>query len=281
MPDLNKSDYWKTLNPGLAIDGPNKGTAEIFINDSDLTRIADGVLDQGYIYEPPLISADIIAPLHDGIIALEAAGYPPVFIYLYDEAWQIFAKLSPLIRQFLGDSFRLLPNFWAWNLPLKEGASGWPAHVDCQAETRFKIGVGEEILMSLSLWIPLTDATVDNGCMHVLPRPQEERYDPPITDPENIKNGDARALPAKTGSVLGWPQDLWHWGGSVTGKATHQRMSLSLEFQNPAFDPLAEPLLDIANPPPFAERLGLIREQFSKYAHMETVNFDPDFGSET
>jgi len=269
MTDLQKPEFWKILAPALSIEGLSKTPEPLNFTDQQLTRIANGLRGNGYIYEYPLLPENIITPLHEGILALNMAGYPAVFIYLYDEAWHLFAKLSPLISYFLGDGFRLLPNFWAWNIPLNIGASGWPPHQDCQAETRFKINENEEILMSLSLWVPLSDATLDNGCMHVLPRPAEDSYDPPLTDPAHINMLDAKALPAAAGSVLGWPQDLFHWSGQVNNAATHPRISMSLEFQNPAFEPLGGPLLDINNPPSFDERLRMIKEQFPKYSHME------------
>ena len=110
--------------------------------------------------------------------------------------------------------------------------------------------------------------------MVVLPRSREMLYDPAITDPAQINADDAIALPAKAGSVLGWSQDLYHWSAYVPANAKEPRISLSLEFQNPAFAQLAEPLLDIGRPPPFKDRLSLILRQFEKYKHMEHVNFD-------
>ena len=276
MTNPQQSEFWKTLIPGLSIEGPKSLIEPIFHTKQNLVRIADHLQTQGYIYEQPLISKEILDPLRDGILALDQAGFPPVFIYLYDEAWNLFAKLSPLISYFLGDNFRLLPNFWAWNIPLNEGAAGWPPHRDCQAETRFKIGGKEEILMSLSLWIPLSDATKNNGCMYVLPRSSEDNYDPPLKEAAQINMDDAKALPAISGSVLGWPQDLFHWSGRVTRHAINPRISMSLEFQNPAFTPLIEPLLDIHHPPVFSKRLELIKTQFPKYKHMENLNFNLD-----
>ena len=167
----------------------------------------------------------------------------------------------------------MLPNFWAWHIPTNEGASGWPAHRDCSGQTRFQNSDTGDTLMSLSLWVPLTDVTADNACMSVLPRSHELRYDPPLTDPEKINPDDGIPLPAKAGSVLGWSQDLYHWSGRMTENAKTPRVSLSLEFQNPAFAPMAEPLLDIRTPPSFEDRLQLIADQIPKYQHMEPMAF--------
>ena len=109
--------------------------------------------------------------------------------------------------------------------------------------------------------------------MAVLPRSREILYDPTITDPTQIKSDDAISLPAKAGSVLGWSQDLYHWSRHVTSNTVTPRVSLSLEFQNPAFAPLVEPLLNIAKPPFFKERLTLVFSQFNKYKDMDPTNF--------
>lgn len=243
-----------------------------------LAAISKRFHEDGYLHLQPVFDADELGALRQGIVALGQAGLPPVFIYLYDQPFILFAKLRHLIGHFLGPRFALLPNFWAWNVPLQQGASGWPAHQDCQAQTRFPSGDGGDVLMSLSLWIPLTDATPDNGCMSVLPRSNERHYDLPLDDPSDIRAEHGVALPAKAGSVLGWPQDLYHWSNTVTENASKNalepRLSLSLEFQNPAFDPLVAPLLDVARPPSFETRLELVRQQFPKYQHMEDSGFD-------
>ena len=266
MPD------WARINPHLSIGGNSTPSAADLPALAEISRHLE---EQGYLHLPPAFAEAAIRDLRQGLENLARHSLPPVCIYVYDQPWLLFAALRPLISHFLGDDFRLLPNFWAWHLSTEPGSSGWPPHRDCQAETRFPDGLGGQILMSLSLWVPLTDATIDNGCMHVLPRPMEARYDPPLDDPDRIDFSHGKALPAKAGSLLGWPQDLFHWSGRATGRARIPRMSLSLEFQNPAFEPLRAPLLEIDRPPPLATRLALIADQFERYRHMEDLTFDP------
>lgn len=133
-------------------------------------------------------------------------------------------------------------------------------------------GDGDDaVLMSLSLWLPLTDADEENGCMYVLPQGRDAVGEElPELDKLNLL--EAKALPAGAGAVLGWRQDVVHWGGRYGAAAKNPRVSLSLEFQNRAFDPLAEPLIDVAALPPFAGRLALIQEQFAKYRHIDRAH---------
>lgn len=265
MPDKFTEKDWLSFAPQLSI-GACQTVDEIDFPESALRGIADHFWAQGYLRIPDVLGDHELAPVRDAMQALHYRGIPPVYIYLYDQPWLLFARLGELVRHFLGETFAVLPNLWAWHLS-REGERGWPPHLDCDAQTVF--GVGDAaVLMSLSLWLPLTDANEENGCMYVLPRPKEAGCRNAFSL-ENINVGDAVALPVKAGSVLGWPQDLYHWGGAYSTKAQNSRLSLSLEFQNCAFDPLAEPLLDLTDLPPYRERRALIEAQFTNYRHID------------
>ncbi len=273
MSKLPDPEYWCNLVPELTISDQGNDQAFLGFPPDVLAGISVRFHEEGYLRLPPVFAEDDLDPIRNGILALAGAGYPPVFIYLFDQPYHLFARLRALIGYFLGDRYALLPNFWAWNIPATAGAHGWPPHQDCQATTRFSDGNGGNLLISLSLWVPLSDATLDNGCMSVLPRAGEKYYDLPLEDPGSIDPVHGLALPVAAGSVLGWPQDLYHWSNQVTEKAHGPRISLSLEFQNRAFDPLTEPLLDADRPPSFDDRLRLVCQQFSKYQHMEDTGF--------
>ena len=266
---LNDLSYWHALAPDLTVGETAKPpTPQV---DTDLQSIADDLRVHGYFRVAPVFHEAEMVPLRNALDALRAAQLPPVFIYVFDQPWALFRKLSPLIQYFLSEQFALLPNFWAWNIPLESGSRGWPPHQDCQAATRFSSG-DDQVLMSLSLWIPLSDATIHNGCMSVLPRHLSDQVTREGTIPDQVM-AQAVDLPASSASVLGWTQDLYHWSNHVTDQAERPRMSLSLEFQNPAFAPLAEPLLDLSQTPSFTERLDLITRQIPKYAHMESLKY--------
>ena len=273
QPDLHSIAFWQSLAPQLSISEYFQPTYPITISSDILRKLSHSMEKDGYFQLPPLLDKSETDAIRDGIFSLVNKKLPPVFIYIYDQPWALFERLYPVIQLFLGDRFSLLPNLWAWHIPPIKGASGWPAHTDCSAETRFESPDGGATLMSMSLWVPLTNATIENGCMAVLPRSREILYNPTITDPKQIRPIDTVDLPAASGSVLGWSQDLYHWSRHVTTNTITPRVSLSLEFQNPVFTPLIEPLIDIAQPPPFEERLSLILSQFKKYKHMESPDF--------
>lgn len=265
-------DYWCSLNPELTISESPKFTATLDFPQSQLDRISERIHHDGYIHEGPILAPNEYQTIRDGIKKLVEQGWPVAFIYIYDEVWDLFHKLDPFLKHFLGDHYGLLPHFWAWHVTTDDqgDTSGWPAHVDYPGECAFF----DDFLVSLSLWIPLTDATPENGCMNIVPLSRHKTYDPPIKEPTDILLQDVRCLPAQAGSLLGWRQDLWHWSGRSSKYAKEPRISLSLEFQNTAFDPLCPPLFQLDCPPSPNERIQLICGQFAKYDHMESVNKD-------
>jgi len=268
MRKIDKS-AWLDQCPDLTIGAAFNADA-IPYEEKVLTGIADDMWDKGYLCEPPVFSTDETKPIFEALQTLAKKGIPPVYIYVFDQPWFLFARLNKLIGHFLGEEYALLPNLWAWYFD-KPGERGWRPHHDCHLDTVFDIG-GDQVLMSLSLWIPLMDVDEANGCMYVLPREKEfVLKDNPEMDQELLEPY-ATALPARSGSILGWPQNVVHWGGQFSEKALNPRASLSLEFQNTAFDPLVRPFLDASSPPPFEKRLGLIEGQYEKYKHIAAEN---------
>ncbi|WP_420549075.1 phytanoyl-CoA dioxygenase family protein [Curvivirga sp.] len=261
-------EYWEELNPLLSIGRNYSEKLDAFLSDEMLDSVSESLNRDGYFTLPSVISDELVCDLRHAMMNLKQVNIPPAYIYVYDQAWFLFASVSKLLSRFLGEEHVLLPNFWAWHLETAKGAAGWPPHQDCQAETSFQIEHDSYVFMSLSLWIPLNDTDEDNGCMMVLPRPVADRYEPPITDVDQVGLEDGKALPAKAGSVMGWAQDIYHWSSCATGLSDTPRISLSLEFQNPVFDPLATPWLNARVPVSFEERLEIIALQFKKYSHM-------------
>ncbi|WP_245881285.1 phytanoyl-CoA dioxygenase family protein [Thalassospira marina] len=275
------ADFWRGLNPGLQICGVSASSPQLadantdaanaatdLFATTDFSALSDRFWDEGYFLLHDILPAELLARLRAAIEQLIASGLPPAMIYLYDEAWQVFSALRPLLTHFLGEKIALLPHFWAWHVDPRDGGRGWPPHRDYQGES----AIGDDMLISLSLWVPLSDATPENGCMYVLPRSFERWYDSPVTKPQDVVLQDVRALPAGPGAVMGWRQDVYHWGSRASRHASSPRISLSLEFQNAAFDPLGDPLLDLETPPSFDERLLLIAGQFEKYRHMQNMD---------
>src|SRR5207244_2616081 len=103
------------------------------------------------------------------------------------------------------------------------GASGWPPHCDDANRPN-----------RVTVWIPLSDATLDNGCMYVVPR------DRAAADAD-ARLQACRALPAAAGSILGWNFDVLHWGSTCT-RPGEPRIAISQEFIAPGAATAADEL---------------------------------------
>lgn len=269
---LDDPGYWRALAPHLTVAESSRervldGVAGIDLSSVLRGAASDRLAEDGYFALPPLMPASEVAALRDGVERLVAAGWPAAFIHVFDETWAFYARLAPLLSHFLGHGYRQIPNLWAWAVPTRDDARGWPAHRDYQGESAFDNG----LLVSLSVWIPLTPATADNGCMRVLPLSRARRYERAPTSDDEIAGGDAVTLDASPGAILGWRQDVLHWGGRSSACARSARISLSGEFQNPVFAPLAEPLIDPVLAPTFAERVAYLARAVGDYRHMESI----------
>lgn len=105
---------------------------------------------------------------------LVAAGWPPVFIFLYDQPWKMCLRLFDLMGPILNDDDATLEaSMYAWSLdrqpeqkgPVKEkvGANFGVPHRDITFKNCHSEDGSPDIL---SLWIPIVDVNLDNGCMY-------------------------------------------------------------------------------------------------------------------
>ena len=90
----------------------------------------------------------------------------------------------------------------------------------------------------LGIWIPVVDATPENGCMYVVPRERDPMWDA-VEDrmhkAPHLMSGfpyaHVRPLPAKAGTVLMWHHSTIHWGSSCSAYADQPRQSIAMSFR--------------------------------------------------
>jgi ectoine hydroxylase-related dioxygenase (phytanoyl-CoA dioxygenase family) len=201
-----------------------------------------------------------------GITRLIEAGLHPPFAFMYDEFWLLFVKLDNIFKRLLGPDYRILPDFWAWCVDPKKGEAGWTPHRDKGRIALFEDGKPK----SLTVWIPLTEATTLNGCMYLVPADRDPVYGTEREKlwPENMNYAGIRALPAQPGSVFFWNQAILHWGSQTSPRAPGPRISIAFEFQRGDVDPFNKPLMNPMHVPGFEDRLKLIGKQVLQYKHM-------------
>jgi ectoine hydroxylase-related dioxygenase (phytanoyl-CoA dioxygenase family) len=149
------------------------------------------------------------------------------------------------------------------------GASGWSPHTDGDEGRR------------MTLWIALTPATPDNGCIHLVPRSSA------IVTPDLIRRFGTdhsrftrvevtsllhatHALTASPGDAFGWGFDVIHWGG-VVRRAGEERRALSFEFIAADETPSAGEThqVEMSRVPPFEDRLLAVASGIAAYTKFE------------
>ncbi|MCU1382695.1 MAG: protein involved in biosynthesis of mitomycin antibiotics/polyketide fumonisin [Acidobacteria bacterium] len=259
--------YWQHLVPDAAI-GRGTPAAPLPIADDALSAAAADLRHDRYFRTPPLIGPLSLATINRAIDIVIAAGWPPVFAMVYDELWDCcrLPAIAQLLEGHLGAGYRQIPHLWVHIVPAVSGAMGWMPHFDGFRKAR------------LSIWLALTDATADNGCIHLVPPdtlPDSFRttdVDEPVLMRDVLKAMQGtRALPVPAGGALGWEFDVFHWGGRATNPRQARR-AISMEFLAAAECAEADetPLLAVTAPlPDFATRLRIVASGLQTYAKRE------------
>jgi len=274
--DARSESYWRALAPDFPIQthpGDEKASAERGSAKALAERDASRHLrDDGYFQIDAVLDDRILARLNRLVDVVTGAGWPAPFAWMYDEVWACvrLPELQTILTAALGDGYLHIPHLWVHEVPAVAGAAGWSPHFDGDGSSR------------VSVWLALTDATVDNGCMHVVPRsalaasfhgdwPPERMI--PVRDAVRALHA-SRALPVSAGAALGWTFDTLHWGGPSVATRDRQtaRRAISLEFiaRGETPDSYETPLIDPRGPlPSFAERLSIIARALATYEHFE------------
>lgn len=260
--------YWRALCPALTIEVSAPAASQTI----DAARI-DAAFRQadrdGYFRLDAAYPTSLVGSMLHAVESLRGEGWHPAFAFVFDEFWSVCRApaLIDVITKLLGPGFRQTSKTWCHYVTAARGAHGWGPHMDDAAGRR-----------KLTVWIPLTDATVENGCMYVVPKscvPADltERWPSleTVTKQEAaaLLQG-ARALPARVGSIVGWDMGVLHWGSTVQ-TAEIPRVSVSFDFISGAELPAEgeRPLLPLNALPAFSERLISISRNILDYVRFE------------
>ncbi len=230
-----------------------------------LDTIKKRVTKEGYFDEKSL-ALDTLAPrLAESVKKLIAMGLPVPFLFMFDEPWNAFRAVDSVIAALLGSDFKMLPDFWVWHVDPKTNEAGWAPHRD-----KGRVALAPDgSPLSITVWIPLTEATPLNGCVYILPAHRDAVYNTAAEhDQSAVDLASIRALPAKPGAFMAWNQAVLHWGGKSSPHAPHPRISMAVEFQRADTKPMNEPLLDLGRALTFDERLRLVAKQILQYQHL-------------
>lgn len=174
---------------------------------------------------------------------LKANGWPPVFVFMFDEAWRLcealFEIMAPLIQD---DRVLLEASVYGWALDKQDGSPaqekvggnfGTPHRDSSFSNCHLHDGSSS----ILSVWIPTVDVDIENGCMYVIPRERDVYFDK-SEDPAHLNPllkgfpyADVRPLPGKAGTVFVWHPNTIHWGSACSAYAPESRKSIAMAFR--------------------------------------------------
>jgi ectoine hydroxylase-related dioxygenase (phytanoyl-CoA dioxygenase family) len=268
LAEIRREGFWLEHFPGLSIGTrlASGDLQQIEPQASVMQGWSERMREEGYLRGSSDTLKRLAPRLAEAVETFRALNIPSVFIFLFDEAWECFYALHPMLRLILGEPYYMLPDFWAWHVDPQRAEAGWGPHRE-RGRVTLK-GNGEPV--SLSVWIPLTESVPDNGCIYLVPANRDPVYGTEKENnwkSENFELQSVRALPAAPGDFLCWNQAVIHWGGGSSRFASDPRMSMSLEFQSGKIAPFNEPLLPSLNNPSFAARLALVGQQILQYRH--------------
>ena len=269
---LNDKQFWLRMAPGLNVENDDLFSQKYLLpfDDDRLAAIRARVVTEGYFDIEDLPWTAPIAGMAELVAALHRQKFPTVFAFVYDEFWAIYYAINRAIESVLGAGFYRLPDFWAWYIDAATAESGWKPHRDKLFPALFD----DRSPQSLTIWIPLTDATPLNGCMYLVPADRDPGYGKPQPQPNQFKYEDIRALPAKAGTVLSWNQCVLHWGAHSSPRAASPRISMAMEFQSGKIKAMNSPLSNPYDCPRLKFRLKLIGKQMLQYKHMYPLTVD-------
>lgn len=264
-PELVQRGFWRQALPELSVNARLSAATTVPRPSNAAVDLASRRMSlEGYFQESDKELVVLSAALASAIERLRELGLPPVFVFLFDEAWLAFFRQHAMIASFLGANYQILPDFWAWRIDPAAGQAGWRPHRDKGGWALAADGAP----LSLTMWIPLTPATPQNGCMYILPANRDPVYNTPEEKSWRVDYPAIRALPAEPGQYLCWNQAVLHWGAQSSPFAETPRMSMALEFQRKDVAPFNRPLLGNLPNLSFDSRLKLIAKQILQYKHM-------------
>lgn len=257
--------YWQELNPQARIsDTPWQATVDAvgWTGDSANDLRMD-LAKTGYAVSPAAFDDLQLKTLLAIVLNVVRAGHRPAYALVYDEFYEFFGNVGKYLTQIFRSDVLMVPDeFDVHFVPASERAAGSKPHRDSirAADYLDEAGVPE----LLNIWVPLTDASLSNSCIYVLPANHDPAFYQAIAGNaihwriDDTTMQAVRALPAKAGTMLFWAPSLLHWGSRSSEKAAAPRVSVACYFQSAKarkFHPTAMPM---AGKLPFRDRIALI-----------------------
>lgn len=250
--------YWTSVCPWLSVSKRRLRSGSVEPSTDVIAETLDEYRRSGFSSCENVFEVDDINRLAKAVFAVQKAGWPMAFSFLYDEFWTLLdaPKLRAFLTTTLGDHYQPTARFLVNYVPAMPGGAGFAPHVDGGPDH------------TVSCWMPLTPASPDNGSVYVIERtPASMNLVTDFKKAETFSNEQmmlllthARALPMNPGGFLAWQPDTIHWGGLF--RRGPARLAVSWEFMGPQHENIDAvlPLALLADQPlpAFEDRLRWI-----------------------
>lgn len=266
LDSIASQEFWRREFPELSLCSTSFAEEPAGFDADSLKDIENHLAADGYVHGRCGTLLRDAGRLVGAIEKLFKMEIPIPFLFIFDEAWGCFAPLHPLLVRLLGRGYKGLPDFWAWRIGL--GGKGWAPHRDRGRKSLAPNGLP----LALTVWIPLSEASVENSCIHLLPPRHDKTYGTEREFELDVASPEVRPVPASPGEYLCWNQSVLHWGSEAGPCPNGPRMSLAAEFQRGDIAPFNEPLIASLATLRFSERLVLIAKQLYQYRHTSPLS---------
>ena len=287
---LESALFWITLCPFLSI---TTEFSPLIFSQSESSASSRGLeMNSNGFFKVPRCNMQLPIGLEEllvrGIKILQAHGFHPNFILLYDEAWMVGELIGRTVEQAsgnvaIGDWFVFScdegggysPGGPHRDRPMADRASGFRDAADHSAassasSTSSSSAPQEPRPNYCSAWLALTAATTENSCLYLVPKSHDAGYfTAGDDDVRAIAIGSVQALPVEQGGLLVFSHRTVHWGSQVRDRSfAAPRIALSLAFAAPCFEPAYFDSKHLPCPP-LGLRLGLAAGQLIQYRHLD------------
>jgi hypothetical protein len=176
-----------------------------------------------------------VQPVRKGIEALHEQNLPATFVLLFDETWQLACQSKRVLEQASHKKNVFNYDLLAWYIP--PGSPGFSPHRDRQPDDApSTFHSDDQQAKFITNWIALSDATPENSCLYVIPKPYDPGYttgDNDCSDNDKTERGEnskgsadplhralsskesfqhIRCLPRKAGQSILFTHRIIHWG---------------------------------------------------------------------
>ncbi|MFT5007124.1 MAG: hypothetical protein ACI861_002051 [Paracoccaceae bacterium] len=258
-------EFWRRLAPELTISDAQplslirRTSAQS--NREKMRLVNDGFLR---VKQPGFRSE--MSQISGAMERIVNAGLPAAFIGVYDEVWSIIAQMNNVLDGIFDGKSQMVPDFWASHTVSNASL----------AAGRRRAGNGvysDGTPKNVTVWVPVTDATPDNGCVYVVPAGQDRNYGKPNPERADASLSGIRALAANAGDALIWTGETYNWQARPDRYGEDgPLMSLTWEFQCSKSKPLEGMLIDSFPYVPFETRLALLARQMPLHRREFSAN---------